>query len=183
MRFSKTGAKEVIHELQKCSMSDLDRFFNEKNVPNFDEIEGETAGAILSFNPKNPLWLQLLIRITLKSPLGQWSGKKFITPFGRDKKGYGTNLFKNKIPPDLFKFDTYIKDAYVDGEACLSFDYRRHGLSFFGLVDDVRRIRDGLLLGKAYLKFPWKSQMWFVGYFVLVPCIKEKCDSDSKYVL
>jgi len=37
----------------------------------------------------------------------------------------------------------------------------------FGLVDEVRKFKDGQVLGRAYYKFPWRRQTWFVGYFVL----------------
>ncbi|MDR4506518.1 MAG: hypothetical protein MRK01_17235 [Candidatus Scalindua sp.] len=180
MRYSKTDAEQIIQEFKKCSISDLDAIFNRKTLPIFHEIEGETAGAILALNPENPLWLRYMIRMIFKSPLGQWSGKNFITPFGKEKKGFGINLFKNKIPPYLFKFDTYIKNAYIDEEPCLTLDYRPYWLSFFGLVDDVRKISDGLLLGQAYYKLPWRKQMWFAGYFILCTLHNEKSSTETR---
>lgn len=178
MRYSKTEAQQIIQEFKKCSMGDLDAIFNRKTLPKFYEIEGETAGAILALNPENPLWLQCAIRIVFKSPLGQWSGKKFIRPFTKEEKGFGINLFKNKIASYLFKFDVCIKNAYVDGEPCLALDYRPYWLSFFCLVDDVRKIRDGLLLGQAYYKLPWGKQMWLVGYFILCALYHEKSTTE-----
>ncbi len=167
MRYSETEAIAIIEQLKKCSIDDLDSLFNRETFPLFEELEGETAGAILALNPENPWWLRCIIKITFKSPLGQWTGKKFITPFNESKKGLGINLFKSRCFPQLFKFDTYIKNAYVGDKPCLALDYRSYNLLTFGLVDEVRKIKDGHFLGRAYYKFPWKKQTWFVGYFVI----------------
>jgi hypothetical protein len=163
----------IIEHLKKSSIDELDTLFNRKTLPIFEELEGETAGAILALNPGNPWWLKCIIKIAFKSPLGWWTGKKFLTSFNEGKKGYGNNLFKNRYFPCLFQFDTYIKNAYVDDKPCLALDYRAYRTLAFGLVDEVRKIRDGQVLGRAYNKFPWKKQMWFIGYFVLCPLNKE----------
>lgn len=167
MRYSVSEAIVIIEQLKKCSINDLDTLFNTEALPKFEELDGEISGAILALNPENPWWLKCVIKIVFKSPLGQWTGKKFITPFNKEKKGHGINLFKSKYFPKLFKFDTYIKNAYVDDKPCLALDYRSYHLLTFGLVDEVRKIKDGQFLGRACYKFPWRRQMWFVGYFVL----------------
>ncbi len=165
MRYSETEAMAIIEQFKRSSINDLDTLFNRETLPKFEELEGETAGAILALNPGNPWWLTCIIKIAFKSPLGQWSGKKFLTPFSKEKKGHGINLFKSKYSPRLFKFDTYIKNAYVDDKPCLALDYRSYHLLTCGLVDEVRKIRDGQFLGRAYYKFPWRREIWFVGYF------------------
>ncbi len=167
MRYSETEAAAVFEQLKKCSIDDLDTLFNRGTLPEFEEVKGDTAGAILALNPENPWWLTCIIKIVFKSPLGRWTGKKFITPFNREKKGHGINLFKSSYFPQLFKFDTYIKNAYVDDKPCLALDYRPYHLLTYGLVDEVRNIKDGQVLGHAYYKFPWRIEVWFVGYFVL----------------
>ncbi|MHC4320927.1 MAG: hypothetical protein ACYST3_01490 [Planctomycetota bacterium] len=167
MRYSVTEANVIIEHFRKCSIDDLDTLFNRETLPKFEELKGDTAGAILALNPENPWWLKCMIKIAFKSPLGQWTGKKFITPFNEGKKGHGINLFKSRNFPQLFRFDTYIKNAYVDDKPCLALDYRAYWSLAFGLVDEVRKIRDGQVLGRAYFKFPLKKQIWFVGYFIL----------------
>ena len=167
MRYSETEARSIIKQFKKSSIDNLDTLFNKETLPKFEELEGETAGGILALNPENPGWLKCVIKIAFKSPLGQWTGKKFITSFNKGKKGHGMNLFKSRYFPCLFKFDTYIKNANADDNPCLALDYRSYHLLTFGLVDEVRKIRDGQFLGRAYYKFPWKKQTWFVGYFVL----------------
>lgn len=174
MRYSTTEARVIIEQFKKCSISDLDKLFNVETLPVFEELEGETAGAILALNPENSWWLMCMIKIIFKSPLGKWTGKRFLTSFNKGKKGYGTNLFRSKFLTCFFEFTTYIKNAYVDDKPCLALDYRAHRSLIFGLVDDVRKIKDGLVLGQAYCKFPWRKQMWFIGYFVLCPLNKNE---------
>ncbi len=161
MRYSLSEAIVIIEQLKKYSINELDTLFNTEALPIFEELECSTAGAILTFNPENPWWLKGVIKIVFKSPLNLWSGKRFL------KKGHGINLFKSKYFSQLFKFDTYIKNAYSDDKPCLVLDYRAYWSLTFGLVDEVRKIKDGQFLGRAYYKFPWKKEIWFVGYFVL----------------
>ena len=168
MRYSVSEAIVIIKQLKICSINDLDTLFNTEALPKFEELGGETSGAILALNPENPWWLKSVIKIVFKSPLGRWIGKKFIIPFGKEKKGHGINLFNTKYFPRLFKFDTYIKNAYVDDNPCLALDYRSYHLLTIGLLDEVRKIKDGQFLGRAYYKFPWRREIWFVGYFVLI---------------
>ncbi len=174
MRYFETKAIAIIEQLKKCSIDDLDTLFNREALPEFEELEGDTAGAILALNPENSWWLTCIIKIAFKSPLGRWTGKKFLASFNEGEKGYGINLFKSRYFPCLFKFDTYIKNACVDDKPCLALDYRAYHLLTFGLVDEVRKIRDGQVLGRAYYKFPWKKQTWFVGYFVLCALKKRR---------
>ena len=173
MRYSETEAIAIIEQFKKSPSSDLDTLFNTEALPIFEELEGGTTGVILALNPENPWWLKCVIKIIFKSPLGQWTGKKFITPFDEGKKGHGVNLFKSRYFPQLFRFDTYVKNTYVDDKPCLALDYRSYHSLTFGLVDEVRKIKEGLLLGRAYYKFPWRRQTWFVGYFVLCSLNKE----------
>ena len=37
----------------------------------------------------------------------------------------------------------------------------------YGLIDDVRQIDDGVLLGQMHFRFPWQRSRTFIGYFVL----------------
>ncbi|MBC8553680.1 MAG: hypothetical protein H8D23_29045 [Candidatus Brocadiales bacterium] len=173
MRYSEKEAVAIFEQLKRCSIEDLDTLFDIETLPGFEEIEGDTAGAILALNPQNPWWLKCIIKITFKSPLGLWVGKKFLTSFNEGKKGHGINLFKSRYIPQLFKFNTCIKNADADDKPCLALDYRPYRSLTFGLVDEVRKIGDGQVLGRAYYKFPWRSQTWFVGYFVL-------CALDTK---
>jgi len=74
--------------------------------------------------------------------------------------------------PHRFRFDTYIKKAYIDQKLCVALDYRAYPSLMFGLVDDVKKIENSVFLGQMYFKFPWKKEIHFLGYFAL--CALEK---------
>ena len=145
----------------------------------FEEIEGATTGSFLAWNAKNPRWIKFFINFLFHSFFARWTGKKFFTPFDKNKKGKGVNLFQNKVLPCRFRFDTYIKQAFSDKELCLALDYRRYLSLMFGLIDDVRKIEAGIFLGQMYYKFPWKKELYFLGYFVLCP-LKSQEDKNSQ---
>ncbi|MBC8236192.1 hypothetical protein H8E77_42130 [bacterium] len=166
-RYSDKEAQIIIDKLKKKSFSALHLLFKIEDVPLFEELEGETAGSFLAWNPKNPFWIKFFMKILFNSPFARWTGKKFITPFDKENRGKGVNLFRNRILPHRFRFDTYIKKAQIDHNVCLALDYRDYRSLMFGLVDDVRKIEDGVFLGQMYYKFPWKKELWFLGYFVL----------------
>lgn len=171
-RYSSKKAQIIIAKLKKYSFYDLDLLFKKGSVPLFEEVEGDTVGSFLAWNPKNSRWIQFFVKILFNSPFARWTGKKFFAPFSKEKRGKGINLFQNKIMPRRFRFDTYIKKAYIDQNLCLALDYRSYPSLMFGLVDDVRKIEDGVFLGQMHYKFPWKMESRFLGYFVL--CSLEK---------
>ncbi len=65
MRYSETEAIAIIEQLKKCSIDDLDTLFSKGTFPLFEDLEGETTGAILALNPENPWWLKCVIKIAL----------------------------------------------------------------------------------------------------------------------
>jgi len=166
-QYSKKEAQIIIVKFKKHLFSDLHLLFKEGSVPSFEELEGETAGCFLAWNPKNPRWIKFFIEFLFNSSFAHWTGKKFFTPFDKEKRGKGVNLFQNKILPYRFRFDTYIKQSYSDQNLCLALDYRPYPSPMFGLVDDVRKTEAGVFLGQMYYKFPWKKELQFLGYFVL----------------
>ena len=102
MRYSETEAMVIIEQLKKSPISDLDTLFNRATLPIFEDLEGKTAGAILTLNPKNPWWLTGIFHVAFKSPLGKWTGKKRLTSFNEGEKSYGINLFDSKYFSQLF---------------------------------------------------------------------------------
>ncbi len=97
MRYSETEARSIIEKFKKNSIDDLDTLFNRGALPEFETLEGDTAGVILALNSENPWCLTCVIKIAFKSPLGRWTGKKFNTLYNESKKGYGINLFNRLI--------------------------------------------------------------------------------------
>jgi hypothetical protein len=76
------------------------------------------------------------------------------------------NLFRNRLWPRRYRLETYIKGAEADHEPCLTLEYPFPSL-MYGLIDDVRKIDDGVLLGQMLYKFPWRKGRLFLGYFLL----------------
>jgi len=166
-RYSDKEAQVIIAKLRKHSFIELHLLFKAGKAPSFEELEGETAGSFLAWNPQNPHWIKFFIDLLFNSPFACWTGKKFFTPFDKEKRGKGVNLFRNRTLPYRFQFDTYIKKAQIDNNFCLALDYRAYPSLMFGLVDDVRKIEDGVFLGQMFYNFPWEKESWFLGYFVL----------------
>lgn len=165
-RFTQEEAQANIARLGPFSQGDLDSMFREGRVPDFEEIEGRTAGGWLAKPPEHYWWSDLFIKVFLASPWARWSGKGFFTPFGEKKIGRGANLFRNRFRPVRYKLDTFIKKAEVDDNPCLTLRYP-FGSIMYGLIDDVRTTEDGVFLGQMHFKFFWRRDRVFIGYFVL----------------
>jgi hypothetical protein len=165
-RYSYEEATPIITRLQQHPLSRLDLLFKDAGVPTFEEIEGRTAGGWLARSPKDYWWARLFIKVFLDSPWARWSGKGFFTPFDKEKRGRGANLFRNQFKPIRYPLETYIKVAEVDDNLCLTLEYP-FGSLMYGLIDDVRKIEDGVFLGQMQYKFPWQKKRLFLGYFVL----------------
>ena len=165
--YTDTRAERILKELKEKSKKKLDDLFSRGKLPTFKNFKGETKGSFLLWSDKNTSWFTLfVIKLFFESPIARWIGKEFIYEFAENKKGFGINLFDNKIFPKRFKFDTYFKKAYTDNKLCLALDYRNYKSLMFGLVDDVRKINKGVLLGRMYYKFPLGKRK-FIGYFSL----------------
>jgi hypothetical protein len=164
--YSEEEAQKIIGSLRQRSMQELDGLFDNGNAPEHTDFSGDTRGSFLAWNPGNPRWLGWGIRLLFQSPFARWTGKRFL-PISGEAKGSGYNLFANRILPHRFSFDTYTKNALRDARPCLALDYRSYRSLMFGLIDDVREIQEGVLLGQMYFQFPWRKTPMFVGYFTL----------------
>lgn len=170
MGYSETEAELLLRDLDGKTMKDLDELFENGETPRFEDCQEETRAELLLWDRKNASrFVRVMVKLLFESPLGRWTGKEFIREFTADKEGTGINLFRNRILPRRFRFDTYIKSAYSDGENCLALDYGNYRSIMSGLVDDVRKIDDGMLLGQMHYKSPLSSEKRFMGYFALCP--------------
>jgi hypothetical protein len=165
-KYSPEESRAVHARLQALTLRDLDELFRSGEVPRFEEVQGETSGAWLAKPPQDYWWARWFIRIFLASPWARWTGKAFLTPFDQHTRGRGANVFANKVRPVRYRLETFIKKAEVDERNCLTLRYR-FGSIMYGLIDDVRRIEDGVLLGQMHYRFPWQRRRTFIGYFSL----------------
>lgn len=167
-RYSFSESQKILSNLKHYSFEELNILFKDGSVPIFHDFKGATAGSFLAENPINPFGLARMIkRIFFGSFWAKWTGKLFDTPFSEKQNGRGVNIFANRLFPHRFSFDTYIKRAFLDGNLCLVLDYRPYFSIMAGLVDDVRQIQGGVLLGQMHYYLPFKKKPWFVGYFAL----------------
>lgn len=174
MRYTQEQADAIIKRLMPHTVGDLDGLYADAVVPAFEEVQGRTAGAWLAKAPKNYWWSNAFIKVFLNSPWARWSGKGFFTPFGQMESGdwgRGANLFRNRFRPIRYKLDTFVKKAEADDNPCLTLRYP-FGSVMYGLIDDVRKIENGVLLGQMHFKFFWRKDRVFIGYFVL--CVLEE---------
>jgi len=166
-RHSQEEAETIIDRLRGYSFEELHPLFEEGRIPLFEDIEGDTAGSLLAWNPRSPWWRKLLTRIAFDNPFARWKGKRYTTPFGEEKGGRGVNLFRNRILPRRHRFNTSIEKALFDKNPCLVLDYGSLPSLLAGTRDELLRIEDGVFVGRGYHKLPWEKEHSFVACFVL----------------
>jgi len=164
---STEDAQTIIARFREYSFDELHPLFKEGKTPLFEEIEGDTVGSFLALNPKTGLWRKLGLRIFFDNPVARWKGKRFITRFDEQKRGKGINLFRNRIVPQRFPIELYVSKSLFDQNPCLSIAYPRFPSRLFGLIDELRRIDNGVFLGQGHHKPPWGKEYSLQGYFVL----------------
>ena len=112
-------------------------------------------------------WRKLGLMIFFDNSLARWTGKRFTTPFDDKKMGEGINLFQNRILPERFPIYTYVNKSLFDQNLCLTVAYPRFPSSLFGLIDQLRKIDEGVFLGQGHHKPLWEREYSLQGYFVL----------------
>lgn len=170
-RFTLQESERTINDHRSLSIDQLDDMFVRGTVPQFNEIEGDTAGNWLAKRAKH-WWADVFIKVILGSPWAQWSGKRISTPFEGIMGGKGINLFHNRLFPVRHRFKTLIIDAEMDHKDCLRLRYP-FGSVMWGLVDDLRKIEDGVFLGQMHFRFPWSRNRIDLGYFMLCALNKD----------
>jgi hypothetical protein len=165
-RYSRVDAQAILVKFRQRSFEELRLLFNEGKAPTFEETEGNTVGLILALNPKVSWWLKLGSKILFDSPFARWAGKAFLTPFNEKAGGKGINIFQNRILPHRFRIETHIDKSLADQNPCLVVYYPYFPSRLFGIIDELRRIDDGVFLGQTFRKLP-RGKYELQGYFVL----------------
>jgi len=166
-RYSLEDAEAIIDKFKEHSFDDFHKLFDEGKAPSFDEIVGDAFGSFLALNPKAGWWRKAALAIAFDNPLARWTGKRFISSFDGEKKGEGTNLFRNGFFPQRFGINTSIEKSLFDHKPCLVVAYPHFPSSVFGLRDELRRINDGVFLGQGHHRLPWGKGYSLQGYFLL----------------
>jgi len=151
----------TFENLQARSFEELHAYFGAGTAPSLEEMTGDTRGVFLAWNPQACWLMKTWVRWMFRS----WLGKRFFAAPAADASSHGINLFSDD-PATRYAFRTYLGPARIDRAPCLKLDYNIPG-SLRGLVDDVRRVADGLVLGQINYRFFWQHDPAFYLYFTL----------------
>lgn len=155
------SSEPTFDNLQARSFDELHTSFRQGSAPTPEEMTGDTRGVFLAWNPRAFFLMKWLVKWMFR----HWLGKRFFSPLGAEQAGSGINLFSDGTGT-RYPFKTYPATARFDGAPCLCLDYNVEG-SLRGLVDDVKKVGEGLVLGQINYKFFWQSQLTFYLYFTL----------------
>jgi len=154
----------TIDELTKCKREELDNLFELGGSPTITEIKGLTEGRVLlgTFWPINlPLNLKFI-----NLPYFPWKGKVF-QPLTKDM-GCGRNRMQiGPLKVWTFPFETLINPPLFGKNNVFTLNYTLEGNPWWSRMirDDLVRLKDGLFLGRANIK--WKGDHVFLVYFTL----------------
>jgi len=150
-------------DLINRSTEELDELFLLASTPTIEEIHGATNGRVLS----GELFLkQQAGRFFINLPWMPWKGKIF-EPLSKTR---GKGINRMDVGPakgKLFNFETSLIDPLVGDDRVFNLNYDIPGNPWIirQIRDDVKKLRDGLFLGTANLK--WRGEHLFVLYFSL----------------
>lgn len=153
----------MIEDLTAATSVELDELFMDGDCPKLDELDGRYDGAVLS-SPHLPVESEEAERF-LNAYLSPWEGKRFDATQDPPR---GNNVYAvGPLEFDGFGFDSRIVPSELDGEDSYVFDYdiEENPPPMRNVKDEIRRIADGLYLGRFY--FYVGDDYRFVTYFAL----------------
>lgn len=162
-----------LQQLLTTSQADLVRMWNSLPAPGANELDGEYAG----FLPIHGLAddaVQALVRSMYqeRSRNGYWIGKAY-SPI-TDGSGEGYNVFRTENDDGrrfsrAGRYTTAIGPSLADGRPSLLMDYTvfNNSPGRSGLIDEVRRVSDGLYIATATYPQPDGTRAEPTGCFLL----------------
>lgn len=152
------GSELTLDRLSELSRDELDRWFLWASTPSIRELDGATDGRALAGRvPADAL------------PWMPWKGKRF-EPID-EARGRGGNRIESSvlelIKLELFEFETRI-EAPIFGDdpvVVLDYDLEKNPALIRRVHDELKKLRDGLFLGRAYIRR--RARPRFVLYFAL----------------
>ena len=164
-RFSHSKAPSVLHNYQEYSFEKLNLLFMQGEVPTFDQVAGETAGAIILCPQCNSV-SKIMAAAFFDNPLSRWAGKIFVSPYDEDKSGRAINRYGNRLAPHRYPMLSRLVPATCDRKPCVRLNYI-FPWSTFGAFDEFRKVEDGVFVGKTYQKLPFTKTAMLTAHFVL----------------
>lgn len=128
------------------------------------ELQGHPRGRVLAVPRVDSGWVAGVLRRLHASPVFPWEGKSFDAPAGTSA-GIGINRVRG-LRAGLFPFRTYESLSLVDQAPCIAIDYDVPGNPAVArpIYDEVRRVGDGLYLGRGMRRRPGRDPrllLWF----------------------
>jgi hypothetical protein len=148
-------------DLRQRSFDELETYFHQGAAPTLQEMTGDTDGQFLAWRPGSGWLMKVIVWFLFR----KWLGKRFHPSKPDASSSDGINLFQGGTR--RYAFLTYVCPGRTDGAPCLRLDYSIDGL-MRGLVDDVRTIGEGLVLGQIHYRLFWQKEPTFYLYFALV---------------
>lgn len=134
-----------VDDIKKLSVAELLALFATLDVPSIAEMNGEYAASLL----RQPSVLAAVSGwATVVNPLMPWLCKSFRPVDAETGRGYNTFNRLGRVI-QLFPMQTVIAPSRYDGKPAYTLVYRAyHSLcGDINMVDEVRRLGDGLYLG------------------------------------
>lgn len=152
-----------MEDLKRKTREELDEIYAEASAPSVQELEGKYDGTVLAgdipfLNNRTSVELANLAWL-------RWGGKKF--EIVDEALAEGTNWFDLGVTEvDAYPFEGKVVPAQFDDGDCYVFDYDipENTAPVRRIRDEVRKVRNGLYLGRVYVD---ADEERFVTYFGL----------------
>jgi len=145
-----------LEDLRHADLDRLHEMYDSGEVPEEDEVMGDMRGAVLAGRGvgRTELWK----RVSRYLP---WAGMRIEDGEGINHLGY------SPLVVERYGFEKYVERGREGGALVLDYDVRENPYWLRRLTERVRKIEDGLLLGKASLSVGGREV--FVHYYAMEP--------------
>jgi hypothetical protein len=132
-------------DLTDLSVSELMALFGKLDAPSIEEMHGDYDARLL----RQPSRIaEINGYLTVRSPLRPWRSKGFRPVDASSGRGYNSFTPRGKVI-QRYPMDTRLAPSRYDGESAYTLIYAafRSICGVINMVDEVRRVSDGLYLG------------------------------------
>lgn len=143
-------SSRAVAELNRLSRHELIELFLGLQVPALEEFSGEFDGYGAAYLPDLDDYYRSI-------GLGKWLGKGYRTEAHGEWAGHGYNLWgREEGVIRRMRFGWGLGTSMLDGRGCILMHYSAFANDFgeLDLVDEIRRVADGVYLGLATTRVP-----------------------------
>ena len=159
----------ILNKLKHKNVAELVALFKTLEAPDFSEMNGEYDATLLDFGGTFKNLIGYLCCHIIPSN-GRWLGKAF-NP-GETQIGNGYNFFyRYQKVIRKYRMSTKISNSRYDGEPIFELNYSDYPslLGKINMVDEVRKIDDGVYLGLGTSGFSKKQRMMPLPFCLIGP--------------